>query len=234
MSEREPYTGYSVVPQFLKLNRDIIISSLSVNFNWNDIDRTWTRNFLREAENFLDQKNFADLKEKSAGSGGGIGYVNSEQHGQGLQVYWNALIKDYKKTQLKGFVYKIIYYKTPERIQKVYKKSDLCGVCREELHLQLTKHITILTCGHLFHWQCLEHSINFPESVGHNPTVVCVKNIIKDGRCCPSDFIKISDMNSVDEYDRCGQLGQKEENYKIGVWFAGETLVKQNSTWEDG
>ncbi|RHZ47102.1 hypothetical protein Glove_593g23 [Diversispora epigaea] len=78
MSERgthEPYVGYDALiyylqnsnksyRSFLKSKRDVLISSLSVNSNWNDTDRTWTRNFLREAENLLDQKNFADLKEK--------------------------------------------------------------------------------------------------------------------------------------------------------------------------
>ncbi|RHZ48015.1 hypothetical protein Glove_562g19 [Diversispora epigaea] len=76
MSERELYTGCNALIAYLRAynnksyhsflvhNRDIIISSLSMNFNWNDIDRTWIRNFLREAENFLEQKNFADLKEK--------------------------------------------------------------------------------------------------------------------------------------------------------------------------
>ncbi|RHZ72882.1 hypothetical protein Glove_236g26 [Diversispora epigaea] len=41
-----------------------------------------------------------------------------------------------------------------------------------------------------------------------------------------SNFIKILDVDSVEEYDRCGQLGQKEENFKIDVWFTGETLKK--------
>ncbi|RHZ90151.1 hypothetical protein Glove_5g33 [Diversispora epigaea] len=50
------------------------------------------------------------------------------------------------------------------------------------------------------------------------------KNLIKKVRF--SNFIKISDMDSVDEYDRRGQLGQKEENFKIDVWFTGETLAK--------
>ncbi|CAG8659379.1 9956_t:CDS:2, partial [Diversispora eburnea] len=82
--------------------------------------------------------------------------VKSERRGYGLRIYWDALIKDYKRTQLKGFAYKIIYYETPERIPEEHQKSDLCGVCRKELLPQLTNHITILNCGHLFHWQCLK------------------------------------------------------------------------------
>ena len=39
-----------------------------------------------------------------------------------------------------------------------------------------------------------------------------------------SDFIKTSD--AIDEYDRVGQLGQKEENFEIDIWFTGETLAK--------
>ncbi|RHZ79962.1 hypothetical protein Glove_139g89 [Diversispora epigaea] len=41
-----------------------------------------------------------------------------------------------------------------------------------------------------------------------------------------SNLINISDVDSVEGYDRCGQLGQKEENFKIDVWFTGETLAK--------
>ncbi|RHZ75185.1 hypothetical protein Glove_217g269 [Diversispora epigaea] len=41
-----------------------------------------------------------------------------------------------------------------------------------------------------------------------------------------SNLINISDVDSVEEYDRCGQLGQKEENFKVDVWFTGETLAK--------
>ncbi|RHZ51424.1 hypothetical protein Glove_478g5 [Diversispora epigaea] len=56
------------------------------------------------------------------------------------------------------------------------------------------------------------------------PTTNNNKNLTKKVRF--SNFIKISDMDSVDEYDRRGQLGQKEENFKIDVWFTGETLAK--------
>ncbi|RHZ48016.1 hypothetical protein Glove_562g18 [Diversispora epigaea] len=164
MSERELYTGCNALNAYLRTynnksyrsflvhNQDIIISSLSMNFNWNDIDRTWTR---REAENFLEQKNFADLKEKLSWlrhPNFVIGKVcwfwrrdwiciftlnkkdNAHEHGS-LQVYWNALIKDYKKTQLKGFAYKIIYYKTPEQIPEYLEHSSpepYCSFCSEE------------------------------------------------------------------------------------------------------
>ncbi|CAG8530604.1 5866_t:CDS:2, partial [Funneliformis caledonium] len=73
-----------------------------------------------------------------------------------LQHFWKGVINDYKRTQLKRFAYKIIYYETPGRIPEEHQKSDLCGICRKELLPQLIEHITILTCGHLFHWQCLE------------------------------------------------------------------------------
>ncbi|CAG8631533.1 13292_t:CDS:2 [Acaulospora morrowiae] len=81
--------------------------------------------------------------------------VKYERLGKWLTPYWDGIIKEYKRTQLKGFAYKIIYYETPERIPEEYQKSDLCGVCREELLPQLTDSITILTCGHVFHCKCL-------------------------------------------------------------------------------
>ncbi|CAG8615036.1 8325_t:CDS:2 [Diversispora eburnea] len=57
MSERgthEPYVGYN----------DVLISSLSVNSNWKELDNCWVANFLREAERLEGQENFAVLKEK--------------------------------------------------------------------------------------------------------------------------------------------------------------------------
>ncbi|RHZ88376.1 hypothetical protein Glove_23g223 [Diversispora epigaea] len=39
-----------------------------------------------------------------------------------------------------------------------------------------------------------------------------------------SNFIKTSE--AIGEYDRAGQLGQKEENFEIDIWFTGETLAK--------
>ncbi|CAG8491658.1 3541_t:CDS:2, partial [Scutellospora calospora] len=48
---------------FLELNRDVIISSLSVNSNWKELNNCWVANFLRETER-LDQENFVVLKAK--------------------------------------------------------------------------------------------------------------------------------------------------------------------------
>ncbi|CAG8594956.1 4187_t:CDS:2 [Diversispora eburnea] len=52
------------------------------------------------------------------------------------------------------------------------------------------------------------------------------KNLIKKVKF--SNFIKISDVDSIDDYDRCGQLGQKEENYKIDVWFTEVGVALKN------
>ncbi|CAG8566309.1 10817_t:CDS:2 [Diversispora eburnea] len=46
------------------MSKYVLIFSLSVNSNWNNIDHAWSANFLNEAKNLLDQENFADLKEK--------------------------------------------------------------------------------------------------------------------------------------------------------------------------
>ncbi|GBB99307.1 hypothetical protein RclHR1_03480011 [Rhizophagus clarus] len=54
-----------------------------------------------------------------------------------------------------SFSYKIIYNETPEKIPEEYRRSNLCGICHSELLPQLTENIVILTCGHLFHWNCL-------------------------------------------------------------------------------
>lgn len=135
---------------FLELNRNVIIASLSSNLDTEELDNLWSCHFLCEAKEILTQENreesFVKLKEK----------VEFERSCKWLKQYWDGVIKDYRRTQLKRFAYKIIYYETPERIPEEHQKSDLCGICRNELLPQLTEHITILTCGHLFHWQCIE------------------------------------------------------------------------------
>ncbi|RHZ47246.1 hypothetical protein Glove_586g44 [Diversispora epigaea] len=140
---------------FLESKRDVLISSLSVNSNWNDTDRIWTTNFLREAENFLDQENFVILKEK----------VKYECSGKWLKPYWDSIIKEYKRNfVLKCFAYKII---NPEEIPENYQNQTICEMCRKEISPQFSEPITILTCKHMFHQKCLEH--NQPFSKSHCP-----------------------------------------------------------------
>ncbi|RHZ82014.1 hypothetical protein Glove_115g106 [Diversispora epigaea] len=151
----ESYVGYNALidylqtynnksyRSFLELNRDIIISSLTAVCDWNDLDNSWATRFLYEAKKLgttLDQK------------------VKYERSGKWLMPYWKGIIEQHKRTQLKSFAYKIIYYETPEQIPEENQKSDLCGICHEELLPQLTENIAILTCAHLFHWKCLGHT----------------------------------------------------------------------------
>ncbi|CAI2182374.1 20653_t:CDS:2 [Funneliformis geosporum] len=67
---------------FLKLNRDVIVVSLSSSFNSLDLDNSWVRRFLEEAEKMLSEKEFTDLKKK----------VKSER--QRMTSYWEGIIEE--------------------------------------------------------------------------------------------------------------------------------------------
>ncbi|RHZ54575.1 hypothetical protein Glove_426g12 [Diversispora epigaea] len=149
-----------------QLNRDVIISSLTVICDWNDLDNGWATKFLREAERLEDQENFKNLKDKSAGSEGGIGYVKLERCGFGLRTYWKGIIEQHKRdnarARLKIFAYKVISYDA-QQIPEEFQESVLCGVCLNEINPQISEPVTILICGHIFHHICLkrgEHNVS--------------------------------------------------------------------------
>ncbi|CAG8551037.1 6148_t:CDS:2, partial [Diversispora eburnea] len=120
-------------------------------YDWKELDNSWALKFLQEAERLEGQENFTNLKEK----------VEIERSCKWLKPYWDDVIKEYRRTQLKRFAYKIIYHETPEQIPEKNQKLDLCGICNKELFPQLTERITILTCGHLFHWHIEEHNFDY-------------------------------------------------------------------------
>ncbi|CAG8662188.1 10433_t:CDS:2, partial [Diversispora eburnea] len=62
-----PYAGYNALVTYLQTYKKASYCSFL------ELNRD-AANFLREAERLGDQENFTILKEKSAGSGGGIGY----------------------------------------------------------------------------------------------------------------------------------------------------------------
>ncbi|CAG8734195.1 17732_t:CDS:2, partial [Acaulospora morrowiae] len=161
---RELYIGYNALidylqtynnksyRSFLELNRNTIISAIvssTTRLNWNDLDNAWST-ISAQVQTLAFGKGLLIL-------GKGIDYVTFERSCKWLMPYWDGIIKDYKRAQLKSFAYKIIYYETPEQIPEENQKSDLCGICHEELLPQLTEDIAILTCAHLFHWKCLGH-----------------------------------------------------------------------------
>ncbi|RGB33706.1 hypothetical protein C1646_669115 [Rhizophagus diaphanus] len=67
-------------------------------------------------------------------------------------------------SELKGFAYKIIFHENPNCIPEEYNPQNLyfCGICNEEILPQLLKPITILTCRHLFHRNCIEQNQFLP------------------------------------------------------------------------
>ncbi|CAG8590637.1 14787_t:CDS:10, partial [Acaulospora morrowiae] len=120
MSENEPYVGYNALidylqaqnnksyRSFLELNREVIISSLSVNSDWKELDNCWAANFLREAERF-GGSNVGRVTSSRVtyymclGSGELLFLilVKSERGGNGLKAYWKEIIKQHKRNELR-------------------------------------------------------------------------------------------------------------------------------------
>ncbi|CAI2183140.1 1517_t:CDS:2, partial [Funneliformis geosporum] len=84
----EPYyTGYKDNKSwsyrgFMNRNRDVIIQDY-----WERLDLTWSRRFLVDAKKLLDKDTFAKLKKK----------VEYERNGNGLLLYWKAVLFEYNK-----------------------------------------------------------------------------------------------------------------------------------------
>ncbi|CAG8716381.1 21473_t:CDS:2 [Gigaspora margarita] len=105
MSSTEHYPGYFALLsyfnerehvdwsyyEFLILNRDVMISSPLIVEDWNGLDGTWTRRFLKNAEMMLESKDFETLKVK----------VDSERSNHGIKTYWENVIHDQKKLNVK-------------------------------------------------------------------------------------------------------------------------------------
>ncbi|GES91522.1 hypothetical protein GLOIN_2v1790294 [Rhizophagus clarus] len=95
----EPYAGYNVLVSylqkynnvsyygFLKRNRNVMVDTLSSSFDSQDLNITWSRNFLREAERLVQDKNIlADMKTK----------VNLEHDNNRLRSFWEGVIKEHE------------------------------------------------------------------------------------------------------------------------------------------
>ncbi|CAB5199813.1 unnamed protein product [Rhizophagus irregularis] len=162
----EPYIGYNTLVAylesrtnwsyrgFLEQNHNIMVASSHSNSNWNDLDISWSRRFLTEAQKL--GQGFAELEKK----------VESERNRNGLQSYWEGIINEFKRiSELKGFAYKIIFHESPNCIPEEFNPQNLyyCGICKEEILPQLLKPITILTCRHLFHRNCIEQNQFLPD-----------------------------------------------------------------------
>ncbi|KAF0470061.1 hypothetical protein F8M41_025425 [Gigaspora margarita] len=105
MSSTEHYPGYFALLsylnehehvdwsyyEFLILNRDVMISSPLNVEDWNGLDGTWTRRFLKNAEMMLESKNFETLKVK----------IDSQHSNHGIKTYWENVIHEQKKLNMK-------------------------------------------------------------------------------------------------------------------------------------
>ncbi|CAG8628821.1 2134_t:CDS:2 [Dentiscutata erythropus] len=134
MSSTEHYPGYFALLsylnerehvdwsyyEFLILNRDVIISSPLNIEDWNGLDGTWTRRFLKNAETMLESKDFETLKVKpTPDSGVSVNVlaqvmvvaplvsqrpdsrVDSERSKHGIKTYWENVIHEQKKLNVK-------------------------------------------------------------------------------------------------------------------------------------
>ncbi|CAG8538366.1 12724_t:CDS:2, partial [Racocetra fulgida] len=125
MSSTEHYPGYFdwSYYEFLILNRDVMISS-PLNEDWNGLDGTWTRRFLKNAEMMLESKDFETLKVKvliffylvkgapvSQRPDSGVSVnvlaqvmvvaplVDTERSNHGIKTYWENVIHEQKKVR---------------------------------------------------------------------------------------------------------------------------------------
>ncbi|CAG8579589.1 2666_t:CDS:2, partial [Paraglomus occultum] len=83
LSYLNEHTSWSYY-EFLTLYRDVIVLSPPFSDEWNGLDGSWTRRFLKKAED-LKPEEFEDLK------------VDLERSGKGLQAYWEGVIYKRKK-----------------------------------------------------------------------------------------------------------------------------------------
>ncbi|PKY53241.1 hypothetical protein RhiirA4_471341 [Rhizophagus irregularis] len=192
----EPYIGYNTLVAylesrtnwsyrgFLEQNHNIMVASSHSNSNWNDLDISWSRRFLTEAQKL--GQGFAELEQK----------VESERNRNGLQSYWEGIINEFKRiSELKGFAYKIIFHENPNCIPEEFNPQNLyyCGICKEEILPQLLKPITILTCRHLFHRNCIEQNQFLPDL--YCPLCKNPKEQDYDSVSIDSDSIRAIDNN---------------------------------------
>ncbi|RGB31175.1 hypothetical protein C1646_764386 [Rhizophagus diaphanus] len=78
---------------FLKLHHDIIMTSVTSELKWYNLDNAWASNYIREAEKiFVDQQVIETLKKR----------INIErlEYKKELQAYWQRVIKEYEKENL--------------------------------------------------------------------------------------------------------------------------------------
>ncbi|CAI2191790.1 7182_t:CDS:10 [Funneliformis geosporum] len=96
----DEHTSWSYY-EFLTLYRDVIISSPPFTDEWNGLDGTWTRRFLKKSGKFKTKRIWGF-------KGQGVSVyvltqvmVDSERSDKGLQVYWEGVIHKRKKLEVK-------------------------------------------------------------------------------------------------------------------------------------
>ncbi|GES90907.1 hypothetical protein GLOIN_2v1843805 [Rhizophagus clarus] len=87
LKERGSRSSYQ---NFLSINHDIITTPMLPTDTWEDLDATWLRHFLKEAESLLDYETF---KEKI--------YSEHLRYAKELQIFWKRIIKKHKKENAK-------------------------------------------------------------------------------------------------------------------------------------
>ncbi|CAG8637461.1 3812_t:CDS:2, partial [Diversispora eburnea] len=102
----EPYLGYTQhtvwsYSEFLNLYRDVILSSNPFSDDWNTLDLTWSRRFLREAKE-LKKTNFPALEEKIIAERAHI-IGSMSLYGEVAKYNSNKLIEDVSSNPLLVF-----------------------------------------------------------------------------------------------------------------------------------